>query len=166
MTDVAAELADGLLCHSFTSERYIREVTLPAIEAGLARSGRPRSRFEVTGIPFIATGHDAETQEKACVEARRQIAFYASTPAYRSVLELHGWDALHDALHMLSKQGRWDEMGALIDDAVLATFAIVGTPKEAAGELRRRFDGLFDRVSLGLGNDVTTASQLFAALRQ
>ena len=165
MTEVAAELCDGLLCHSFTSERYLREVTLPAVEASLVRFGRRRQNFEVTGIPFIATGHDAETQEKARTETQRQIAFYASTPSYRAVLDLHGWGALYDELHVLSKQGRWDEMGDLIGDTILETFAIVGTPTEAAGELQRRFDGLFDRISLGLGNDMQTAAQLFASLK-
>jgi probable F420-dependent oxidoreductase len=165
MTAVAAELADGMLCHSFTSERYLREVTLPAIESHLTLAGRRREAFEITGIPFIATGIDEETQAAAVAETKRQIAFYASTPAYRPVLELHGWGALHDELHHLSKQGKWVEMGELIDDLVLDTFAVVGSPKEAANKITSRFGGIFDRISLGFGNDDRRAAALYAAMR-
>jgi probable F420-dependent oxidoreductase len=165
MTEVAAELADGLICHSFTTERYVREVTLPAIEQSLARHGRKRSDFEVTGTQFIATGHDDETLAKTIVTARSQIAFYGSTPAYRGVLERHGWGDLHLELHSLSKRGEWEEMGRLIDDDVLNAFAIVGPPKQAAGELKRRFEGVFDRVSLGMGNNIDAAEELIEALR-
>jgi probable F420-dependent oxidoreductase len=165
MTDVAAELADGLICHSFTTERYVREVTLPTIEQGLAKHGRSRADFEVTGTQFVATGHDEKSMAKAVVAARRQIAFYGSTPAYLGVLELHGWGDLHRELHSLSKRGQWDEMGKLIDDDVLNAFAIVGPPKQAAAELKLRFEGVFDRVSLGMGNDIDVAAELVAALR-
>jgi probable F420-dependent oxidoreductase len=166
MTEVAAEVADGIICHSFTTERYLREITLPKIEAGLAGRARNRADFEITGIPFIACGPDEETQARRRAEARKQIAFYGSTPSYRGVLELHGWGALHEELHKLSKAGRWDEMGDLIDDDTLATFAVLGTPREAARELQRRFGGLFDRISLGFGNDVEMADEFAAALKR
>jgi probable F420-dependent oxidoreductase len=165
MTEVAAELAQGLICHSFTTERYVREVTLPAIEASLARHGRKRGDFEITGTQFIATGHDDKTLAKAVITAKRQIAFYGSTPAYMGVLEMHGWGDLHRELHRLSKRGEWEEMGRLIDDDVLNTFAIVGPPKQAAAELKRRFEGVFDRVSLGMGNNIDAAAELIGALR-
>jgi probable F420-dependent oxidoreductase len=165
MTEVAAQVADGIICHAFTTERYVREVTLPAIEAGLAGRGRSRADFEITGIPFIVAGNDEAALARRQAEAKKQIAFYGSTPAYRGVLELHGWAALHEDLHRLSKAGRWDEMGALIDDDVLSAFAIVGTPPEAVKELRRRFDGLFDRISLGSGNDIAMAGDLAAAFK-
>ena len=165
MTDVAADVADGIVCHAFTTERYVREVTLPAIEAGLAGRSRNRADFEITGIPFVACGLDDETQAGRRAEARKQIAFYGSTPAYRGVLEVHGWGALHEDLHKMSKAGRWDEMGDLIDDDVLAAFAVQGTPREAANELRRRFDGVFDRISLGFGNDIGMAAEFAASLK-
>jgi hypothetical protein len=63
------------------------------------------------------------------------------------VLELHGWGALHEELHRLSKQGAWDEMGRCIDDEVLATFAVDAAPEEAAGALRSRFGDILDRVT-------------------
>jgi len=136
---------------------------LPAIEAGLAARGRNRADFEITGIPLIGSGRDAQSQDRRRAEVRKQIAFYGSTPAYRGVLELHGWGPLHEDLHLLSKAGRWDDMADLINDEILDAFAVVGAPPEVARELRRRFDGLFDRVSLGFGNDIEIAAQLATA---
>lgn len=164
MTQVAAEVADGLICHSFTTERYIRDVTLPAVEESLFRRGRKRSDLEISVMPLIACGSTDEALENACAETRKQIAFYGSTPAYRAILDLHGWGALHDDLHAMSKQGRWDDMGQIINDEVLATFALVGSPAEIAGEIRRRFAGICERVSLGLGNDPSVAKELLGVL--
>jgi len=165
MTEVAATIADGIICHAFTTERYVREVTVPAIEAGLAGQGRDRAQFEVTGIPFIACAQDEAALAEKVAAVKKQVAFYGSTPAYRGVLELHGWGGLHGELHRLSKLGRWDEMGVLIGDDVLDAFAIVGTPAQAAKELRRRFGGVFDRVALGSGNDIGIAAELAAAIK-
>jgi probable F420-dependent oxidoreductase len=165
MTEVAAQVADGILCHAFTTERYLREVTFPAVEAGLAARGSGRAKFEITGIPFIVSGHNAAAMATRLTEVKKQIAFYGSTPAYRGVLELHGWGALHEELHRLSKVGRWDEMGTLIDDDMLNAFAVVGAPAEVAEEMQRRFGGLFDRISLGLGNDIALAAKLAAAFK-
>src|SRR4051794_2913824 len=107
MTEVAGEACDGIIIHGFTTERYVREVTLPAIERGLARAGRARSSFEISGPLFIVTGTDEQSFEAAAQATRRQIAFYGSTPAYRGVLELHGWGDLQPELNALSKQGEW-----------------------------------------------------------
>lgn len=147
MSEVAGEVADGIIIHGFTTERYVKEVTLPAIERGLARGGRERAAFEISGPLFVVTGTSDEEMEEAAVATRRQIAFYGSTPAYRGVLELHGWGALQDELNALSKQGKWVEMGDLIDDEVLHTFAVVGEPESIAAELRRRYGGVVDRLS-------------------
>jgi alkanesulfonate monooxygenase SsuD/methylene tetrahydromethanopterin reductase-like flavin-dependent oxidoreductase (luciferase family) len=49
MTEVAGEVADGMLVHGFTTERYLREVTLPAVESGLAKAGRPRDATSASG---------------------------------------------------------------------------------------------------------------------
>ncbi len=99
MTQVAAEVADGLLVHGFTTERYMREVTMPQISAGLSVSGRDRDQFSVIYPGFVATGADERAFDAACEGVRAQIAFYGSTPAYRGVLELHGWGDLQNELH-------------------------------------------------------------------
>ena len=147
MTEVAGEVADGMLVHSFTTERYLREVTVPALERGLARAGRSREAFQLSYPAFIVTGPDEESMARARDGVRQQIAFYGSTPAYRAVLELHGWGDLQTELNTLSKQGRWVEMGELIDDQILDAFAVVAPPDRVAARLGARFGGLVDRLS-------------------
>ena len=147
MTEVAGEVADGIIIHGFTTERYVKEVTMPAIERGLAKAGRDRSSFEVSGPLFVVTGTtDAEVAE-AERAVKQQIAFYGSTPAYRGVLELHGWGDLQTELNALSKQGEWVKMGELIDDDILHTFAVVADPEGVATELKKRYGGVVDRCS-------------------
>lgn len=148
MTEVAGEVADGFIVHGFTTERYLREVTLPALRRGRERSGLSMDGFEVSGAPFVATGRTEEELAAARDAVRGQIAFYASTPAYRPVLELHGWTDLGDQLHTLSLQNRWQEMGALIDDDVLDAFAVVGEPESVGAELVRRYGDLMTRAGL------------------
>jgi probable F420-dependent oxidoreductase len=150
MTGVAAEVADGLFVHGFTTPRYLREVTMPRVEAGLARAGRDRSTFEVTYPGFIATASTAERMTAAKDAVRAQLAFYGSTPAYRPVLDLHGWGDVADQLRDLSKRNEpdaWQQMGALITDEILETFAIVAAPEDVAGEVRARFGDSVDRFS-------------------
>lgn len=150
MTRVAGEVADGLMTHAFTTERYLREVTVPALERGLEKTGRKREDFAISHLLLTATGRTQEEMDRAIKGTRDQIAFYASTPAYRSVLELHGWGALGEELTALSKsarEDRWTVMGSLIDDDVLNAFAVVAEPDRLAAEIRRRFDGVVERVS-------------------
>ena len=147
MTEVAGEVADGLLVHGFTTERYVREVTLPALERGLERSGRARSDMQVAYPAFVVTGQDEDAMAAAAQAVRSQIAFYGSTPAYLPVLELHGWGELHRELNRLSKQGAWTEMAGLIDDEVLGTFAVVGEPEQVPALLAQRFGDVVDRIS-------------------
>jgi probable F420-dependent oxidoreductase len=151
MTEITGEVADGLLCHGFTTDRYLTEVTLPTLSAGAEQAGRSRDDLEVALPVFVVTGRDeAETAE---VEAgvKAQIAFYGSTPAYRAVLDLHGWGELHEQLHQRSLAGDWAGMTAMIDDEVLHTFAVVAPPDEVGRAIRQRYDGLVDRISLYTG---------------
>ncbi|HEX7096656.1 MAG TPA: LLM class F420-dependent oxidoreductase [Acidimicrobiales bacterium] len=166
MTAVAGEVADGLVAHAFTTPEYFRAVTLPNLERGLAASGRSRADVEITMPVFVVTGRDEAEVEAKAVATRQQLAFYGSTPAYRGVLEHHGWGELGDELNRLSKQGEWQRMGALIDDEVLQAFAVVGDPAGAAKQLRDRYGGLLDRVLLGLAGDDHEADAAFVeALR-
>lgn len=131
LTRAAAEVADGLLVMPFSSARFLAEATMPAVRAGLAAAGRRPGDFTVVPEVIVSAGEDHRA-------ARRLLAFYGSTPAYRPVLELHGWGDLQPELNALSKQGRWAEMGALIGDDVLHTLAACGTPKEIADHIRAR----------------------------
>ncbi|MGI6875162.1 TIGR03617 family F420-dependent LLM class oxidoreductase [Amycolatopsis sp. 3B14] len=146
MTRAAGEVADGFLCHGFTTERYLREVTVPAL-----RSGRSSlDGFELVGSPMVVTGRTDAEIAAALAGTRRQIAFYGSTPAYRGVLELHDRGELGDELHRLSRRGEWERMGTLVDDELLAAIAVVGKPDEVAAEVRRRYGDLFTRATLYL----------------
>jgi probable F420-dependent oxidoreductase len=148
MTEVAGEVADGLLAHAFTTERYLRESTLPALERGLAAGGRTRADVQISYPGMIVTGVDEEAFVQSAVATRKQLAFYGSTPAYRPVLELHGWGDLQTELNTLSKRGAWDEMTLLIDDEMLDTFAVVGAVDTIAARVRARYGGLVDRFNV------------------
>ena len=164
MTEVAGEVADGVILHAFTTEKYLREVTLPALEKGLAKAGRKRSDFQVMYPGFVVTGKD----EKAWADSRRgvcrQIAFYGSTPAYRPVLDLHGWGGLQSELNALSKQGQWEKMGELISDDILEKFAVVGSPDEIVPRFKTRFAGVVDRTTLGFTGAKASTKELIAQL--
>jgi probable F420-dependent oxidoreductase len=147
MTEVAGEVCDGFLCHGFTTERYLREVTIPALERGRAKAGKTMEGFEIIGPSFVVTGTSDEQMEAAAAGTRQQIAFYGSTPAYKGVLELHGWGGLQEELNALSKQGDWLKMGTLIDDEILNTFAVVGPPESIAPELATRYGDVIQRIS-------------------
>jgi probable F420-dependent oxidoreductase len=147
MTEVAGETADGILLHGFTTERYVREVTLPALERGWARAGKQRTDFEVSGPMFVVTGTNEEELERARQGTKQQIAFYGSTPAYRGVLELHGWGDLQGELNRLSKQGDWVTMGDLVTDEILETFAVVAEPEDVPRQLLARYGDVVDRIS-------------------
>lgn len=148
MTELAGEVADGLIVHPFNSRPFLERALLPALARGRARAGRAPAACTVLVQALIATGmHDAE-RELATSMVRGQLAFYASTPAYRPVLEVHGWGALQDELHALSKRGEWAAMGERISDEMLTTFAAVGTPEEIPALLHARYGGLADRVML------------------
>ncbi len=147
MTRVAGEVADGFFVHGFTTPRYLHEVTLPALRAGRVATGKnDLDGFEMCGMPFIVTGVD-ETQIRAADAAtRKQIAFYGSTPAYRPVLDLHGWGHLSDELNQMSKRGEWDEMGGLITQEMVHEIAIVAPPDQVAARLLKTYGDVFTRT--------------------
>lgn len=151
MTRVVGEVCDGLLVHPFSTERYLREETMPALEEGLRKSGRSRGDVEVTAPSFVVTGATEEEYTRAAAGVRQQIAFYGSTPAYRPVLDLHGWGDLQGELNVLSKQGKWTEMGQAIDDEILDAFAVCGQPDEIPAKMAKRYGDVCDRVSFNLG---------------
>ncbi|HEX3333395.1 MAG TPA: LLM class F420-dependent oxidoreductase [Acidimicrobiales bacterium] len=147
MTEVAGEVGDGFLVHGFTTERYLREKSLPALERGAAKVGKTRADLTVSYPGFVVTGETDRDVEAADQAVRQQIAFYGSTPAYRPVLELHGWGDLQSELNTLSKRGEWVKMGEKIDDEVLNAFAVVAPLDKVAAEVKTRFGALVDRYS-------------------
>jgi probable F420-dependent oxidoreductase len=151
MTRLAGEVADGLLVHGFTTARYLRERTLPALEEGLAAAGRDRGEVTVSLPGLVVSGRTDAERAAAAAAVKATIAFYGSTPAYSPVLELHGWGALADELHALSvgrREDKWTAMAGLVDDDVLVAFAVIAEPDDVAAEVHARFDGLVDRFSV------------------
>jgi probable F420-dependent oxidoreductase len=162
MTATAGEVADGLICHGFTTADYIRDVTIPQLMAGAERAGRSRADLEVSVPVMVAIAEDEDDPRIAAMKG--SIAFYGSTPAYRAVLEHHGWEALGDELHALSRRGEWATMATLIDDEVLNAFAVVGSPKEIGSRIKSRFGGLADRLQVG-SDDENQLAELLDTLR-
>jgi probable F420-dependent oxidoreductase len=149
MTEVAGEVCDGFLFHPFTTQRYLREVTLPALARGRARAGRTLEGFRVYGPLFASPVRDE--RERVAVEqaSRQQFAFWASTPAYRPVLELHGWGELQTELARMAREGRWNELGDAVDPAIFRAFACIEPPEKLGGALLERFGDLIDGVTFG-----------------
>ena len=147
MTEVAGEVADGIIVHAFTTEKYLRETTIPAIERGLAKSGRTRDDFEISYPCFVVTGRDEKEEASAAQATRQQIAFYGSTPAYKPVLDSVGAGELQPQLNAMSKQGRWVEMAELIDEDLMRNFAVVAEPDDIATGIKERYGDIVDRTS-------------------
>ncbi len=148
MTAVAGEVADGLIAHPFNTRESLLKVVLPGVERGLAISGRSRSQFDIIAATLTVTADREDEFERIKLAARKQLAFYGSTPAYRGTLDCHGWGDLHLELNRLSKLNRWDDMTGLIDDEVLEAIAVVGPRDQIAGKLKARLEGIADGVSL------------------
>ncbi len=163
MTRMAGEFADGALLHPFHTARFFRERWRPTFDEGVERSGADPSACTVIGQTIVVTGRDEQTLAEAEQGARANLAFYASTPAYLPPLELHGWQDVQPELNALSKQGRWQDMPALIDDEMLAAFTIHAEPARVAATATERFGTAVDRVALniyGAGDDETLGTVL------
>ncbi len=151
MTRVAGRAADGLVCHAFQTAEYLRDVMMPNVNAGLAEAGRDRSDFQISMPVFVVSGFHEEEVAAQAARTRQQIAFYGSTPAYRGVLEHHGWGDAQTELNRLSKRGQWVEMGNVIDDDMLGAFAVVAEPHDVPGRIAERFGGTLDRLQFYAG---------------
>lgn len=145
MISVAAEVADGIVLHPLTSRRFLDEVMVPRVSE--AREGRP-GPFELSCPVLVISGADEEHHEHARRAVRKQVAFYASTPAYRPVLELHGAGEVADVLRHMSRAGEWDQMANLVDDDLLDVFAVEAPPEGLRVAISERFSGVLDRVGL------------------
>ncbi len=151
MSQVAGEVADGMIVHAFTTEEYLRGTTLPNIEKGLAAAGRKREDFQVAYPCFVVTGTDERSFAQAKETVTRQIGFYGSTPAYKGVLDSIGAGELQPVLNTMSKEGKWKEMGELITDDILQKFAVVAEPKDVAAQMKQRYGDIIDRTSAAYG---------------
>ena len=142
LAKLAGELCEGFHAHPFNSPRYMNEVILPAIEEGLQKEGRKRKDITISMTPFIATSPEEEGF------ARMQIAFYASTPSYKSVMDLHGWGETAEKLSGFAAKGEWAEMPMLITDEMLNEFCLMTTQENLANDLKKRYESIADRLTL------------------
>ena len=167
MTQAVSESADGLLAHPFNSPKYINDVTLPIINKGLKTTGKTRDQFDLSVSVMTGIGATEETHQQAVKACREQVAFYASTPNYKAVLETHGLGHLSEELNKLSKQGKWMEMGDAIDDETLRTFAVIEeTPEALAREIKNRYGTLGQRIAPVLySGDLDLAASVLTALK-
>ena len=148
MLRVAAEICDGWMAHPFTTPDYFRAVAHPRFVELVDAADRPLSDVDVSLSAFVVTGRDEAEQDEAARTIKGQIGFYGSTPAYVEVLAHHGWEDAHRELNTLTKQGRWDQLADVIDDDMLATFAVVAEPEDVDAALEERYGGVVDRISL------------------
>jgi probable F420-dependent oxidoreductase len=161
MTEVAGEVADGFMIHPFSTAKFIHETTLPALDRGLARANRTRADLEIA-FPVMIVAEDDEAKRAAGVDAMRaRLAFYGSTPAYRVVLETHGWGDLQPELNALSKRGDWQTMSTLISDDMVEELCVVGTRAEVPAEIRRRYGDIVQRITCDIADP-----DIIAALKQ
>ncbi len=158
MTEVAGEVADGFMMHPFSTEKFMRETTIPALKRGLATSGRSIGDLEISFPAMAAVGTNDEEIETALAAFRTRLAFYGSTPAYRVVFEAHGWGEAQTELNHLSKTGDWKAMNGLITDEMLHEFVTCGRPETIAANLEARYAGLTDRVSVNPPPGIETAT--------
>ncbi len=147
MTAVAGEVCDGWISHGFTTASYLEDVSVPALHTAADAAGRPHSDIEVSLPAFVVTGENEDQMATASFATRKQIAFYGSTPAYKKVLDHHGWGDAQIELNAMSKQGRWDDMATVIDDEMLDAFAVVAEPADVASKLVARYAHVVDRVT-------------------
>jgi probable F420-dependent oxidoreductase len=168
MTQAAATVADGLLVHPFHTERFVTEHVTPAVDAGLAASGRERSAFTVSATPIVCTGADEEAMERARAGVRSLLGFYGSTPSYRVTLDAHGWGDLQSELNRMTKEGRWAELPDVLPDEVVDTIAVCCSPDEVGDRLRARYGDRVDRVGLSMPypTDHDTLGTVLAGFRR
>jgi probable F420-dependent oxidoreductase len=145
---LAGEICDGLRLHGFNTPKYLHEVIMPAVEEGTRRAGRSLKDVDIAGLGFIVTGKNAEELTKNAGPVRRQISFYASTPSYRPVMEIHGWGDVGKRLIEMSKRGEWAAMSELITDDMLEEFCTIATYDELVPKLLKHYGGVTTRAAL------------------
>ena len=147
MLRVAAEECDGVKLHGFCTRMYIENAVMPPLAEGLAKAGRRRENYEISGGGFLATGPDDATVARTFEWVRERVAFYGSTQAYWPVLALHGLEDLGRKLNAMTRQGKWNEMAKEVPDDVVHLFAAVGRYDQIVDAIAERFGGLTDALN-------------------
>ena len=146
MLALAGELCGGVVLHSFITSKYTEEVVIPNLQKGASKSGRSLDDINIEGGGFIVSGHNEEDLESKIIEARNRISFYASTRSYAPVMEVHGWEDVHEKLYRMSIDGDWKNMGSCITDEILNQFAVIGTYDDIADKIKDRYGAYTDSI--------------------
>ena len=152
MTEVAGEVADGFMIHPFSTAKFIRETTLPALTRGATRAGRTLADIEIAFPLMIVAAETDEELASGLAAMRPRLAFYGSTPAYRVVLDAHGWGDLQTELNTLSKRGDWATMSSLITDEMVDELCVVGSLSELPDLIRGRYGDIVQRVAFDIAD--------------
>tara|TARA_Y100000768_G_scaffold385611_1_gene372074 strand:+ start:357 stop:1370 length:1014 start_codon:yes stop_codon:yes gene_type:complete len=165
MTQVAAESGDGFIVHPFHTSKFLENITLPSLKKGLDLT--EKKDFDISIGIMIATGINDEEIAKSREACKAQIGFYGSTPAYKLVLEQHGWDSVQIQLNQLTKKGLWQDMASLVSDDMLEAIALTGTPSEVSKEIFNRYDKIASRIAPTIfSSDPATTSELIKCLKK
>ncbi len=148
MCRLAGEVSDGFHAHPFHTRRYLNEIVIPAIEDGAHTVGRSRSDVSMSSAVFVATGRNQSEMDAAVAAVRQQVSFYASTPDYAAVMDLHGWSGVREELSQMASRKQWADMPALVTDDMIDAFAVVCAPQQLSARLREKYEGVLDRITL------------------
>lgn len=163
---LAGETCEGLHAHGFHTTKYLRELVLTNVERGLFTSGRQRDQFELVVPIFTVTGKNDKQMEQQMQEVKSRIAFYASTPSYRIVLEMHGWQNIGDRLSQMARTNQWQDMWRVVPDEMLHEIAVVAPPDELPAKIRERYTGIADRICFGWDVDDASSADLLETIMQ
>ncbi|HEX3863567.1 MAG TPA: TIGR03617 family F420-dependent LLM class oxidoreductase [Stellaceae bacterium] len=170
MCQVAGEVADGIRAHPVATPRYIAETMLPAARSGAAKAGRDLRNFTMCAMPLVAAAADPATLAERVRNVRARVAFYASTPAYLAAFDSEGYGEIAQRLQGYARAQRWEEMPGLVSDAMLDTYAVIGTYAEIAGKLRARYATVATALEFAIpltgAGDEATLRGLLGSLRQ
>lgn len=166
MTALAGELCDGLLMHAFTNRAYLESTSFPALDAGLEAAGRSADSVEVSLPLFMVMGDTDEELETRQREAVRQLAFYASTPAYRPVLDAVGHGEVQAELTAMSKRGEWEAMGDVFTEELFHHFAVMGAPEDMPSLARQHLGPRVQRTSSYFGWPIDDVDRLKAIVNE
>ena len=165
MTQAAAEAGDGFIVHPFHTSIFLESITLPSIEKGLKQVNK--KEFDISVGVMVATGMNDQEIEDARNACKSQIGFYGSTPAYKTVLEQHGWESIQPELNKMTKKGLWKDIPSLITDEMLEAISVSGTPSQVAKKIYDRYKDIATRIAPSIfSGDPEVTSELIGLLKK
>lgn len=148
MCQLTGEIADGHLPGDPITYKWFSEIMLPNLEIGAKKAGRSLKDISLGSYGFVGCATTEEGLERVREGLKERVAFYASTPEYEKMLDMHGWDVNLSDFIELARQDKWKEMGRLVTDDMLEAYTVIALAKDLPGALKKRFGGQVDRIQL------------------